>query len=138
MKYLAVMAIALTLLVGVIATTQSFAYAEKKLECKGCTIEIEDSDVSITLTGVAGEKGDKGDTGPEGAQGEKGDTGDAGAQGEPGPQGPPGQNATVTVVNGTLTPVPEEPPVDNGTNGNDTGGGFPPTNDTGTGTNDTG
>lgn len=94
MQKLIAIALALTLLTGVIAITTPNAFAKKELKCEGCTIKIEDSDVSITLTGLPG------------AQGE---------QGIQGIQGIPGQNATVTVVNGTLVPV------DNGTETNSTG-----------------
>lgn len=138
---------------GVSGTLANQAFAEqKKFICEGCTIEVEDSDVSITIEAPAGEQGPAGPAGPEGppgaqgAEGPQGIQGPAGPQGEQGPvgpQGPPGQNASITVTNGTLTPTeppsndtgPVIPPVTNDT-GNDTGPVIPPiTNDTG---NDTG
>ena len=131
------------------------AEAKKELACQGCTIKIEDSDVAITLTakdgtnggtGSQGEKGDKGDKGDQGERGIAGQNGTQGIQGVPGEQGipgpqgeqgiqgekgekgdkgDPGQNATVSVINGTVTEppvvpvdngtIPTEPPIDNGT-----------------------
>lgn len=148
---------ALILIAGVVGiaglNTNVNAAPKKELKCQGCTVKIEDSDVSITITakdgynGGPGPAGPKGDTGATGATGETGPKGDTGATGETGAQGvqgeqgiqgipgekgdkgekgDPGQNATVSVINGTVTEpeggnttVPTEPeptpPVDNGT-----------------------
>lgn len=144
------------MMMGIVGITQinTNAEAKKELNCQGCTIKIEDSDVAITLTakdgtnggtgsdGAPGEKGDKGDKGDRGEKGDKGDNGtqgvpgqqgdkgdrgdkgDKGDKGDQGERGLPGQNATVSVINGTVT-EPEQPPVvvppvDNGTGTNTT------------------
>jgi hypothetical protein len=143
-------------------SVSGIAYADKQINAD--KVIIDDSKVTIIIGG--GGQGPKGDTGPAGPAGEQGPMGPAGAagangsdgavgpvgpQGPQGIQGPPGQNATVTVINGT-EPADNGtvvvPPVDNGTvippvdNGTvippvDNGTVIPPV-DNGTATNDTG
>ena len=119
------------------------------INCKNCKIYVPAPSPgggpgTVGPQGPQGERGEQGATGAQGEAGPAGPQGPAGAQGEQGPvgpqgpigpQGPPGENATVSVSNGTTviegnqsevipptgnestpTPTPEpQPPVSNET-----------------------